>query len=88
MGLILFPFKAWVLVALPLLRIFQSYAAHQHVRGLSEASEAVLGGYLLSIIALLLGAVIQAIFFGYRTAVTTVLYAIGSMVVVLIFYRF
>ncbi len=85
----LFPFKAWVVVAFPLYVAFRSYAAAQHVRlGTGVLGEVMIGGYILSIAALLLGALIQSIICNRGAATRTALYALAGMILVFSIYRF
>jgi hypothetical protein len=82
----LFPFKAWVVVAFPFYLAVHEYAAAQHVRyGTGGLGEAVIGGYMFSIIVLLLGALIQSIICSRGAATRTVLYAVASIILVLLF---
>lgn len=88
-ALAVFPFKVWVLVALPFFTFFSAYVSAEHVRyGTTALGEAVISGYMLSILALLAGAVIQSIFCERGAATRTSLYAVASIVLVFTFYRF
>ncbi len=85
----LFPFKAWVLAAFPFYLLVHSYAVAQHVPyGTGALGETVIGGYMLSVIVLLLGAVIQSIVCPRGAAMRTVLYAVASIILVFTVYRF
>jgi hypothetical protein len=85
----LFPFKAWVVVAFPFYVAFSSYASAQHVRyGVGVLGEVMIGGYMLSILALLFGALIQSIISKRGAATRTVLYALASIILVFSIYRF
>ena len=62
-ALILFPFKAYVVMALPLLRILRFvFAGMPPWYGYSDAAFAVMLGYHLCVLVLLLGALAQALF--------------------------
>jgi hypothetical protein len=85
----LFPFKAWVLAAFPFYLFVRSYAVAQHVRyGTGELGEAVIGGYMLSVVVLLMGALIQSIVCTRGAATRTALYAVASIILVFSVYRF
>ena len=88
-ALTLFPFKAWVVIAFPLYLFFHSYAVAQHVRyGTGAFGEAVIGGYMFSVIVLLFGALIQSTVCRRGAATRTVLYAVASIILVFSVYRF
>jgi hypothetical protein len=73
----LFPFKAWVLVAIPFYLLVRSYALAQQVRyGTGELALIVMGGYMLSVAVLLMGAFIQSIVSTRGTAARTVIFAV------------
>jgi hypothetical protein len=85
----LFPFKVWVLVAFPFYLFVHSYAVAQHVRfGVGTLGMPVISGYLLSVIVLLFGALIQSIVCSRGTATRTVLYAVGGIILVFGVNRF
>jgi hypothetical protein len=85
----LFPFKAWVLLAFPFYLLFCSYAHAQHVGyGTGTLSDAVVGGYMLSVVVLLLGALLQSIVCSRGTATRTIVYAVASIILLFSAYRF
>jgi hypothetical protein len=85
----LFPFKAWVVVAFPFYLFFRDYAASQHVRyGTGYLGETVFSGYMLSVVILLLGALVQSLICRRGMAMRTVLYAVASIILVFSVYRF
>src|SRR5262249_26367642 len=85
----LFPFKAWILTALPFYSAFSSYTTAEHVRyGTGSLGEVVIGGYMLSVPVLLIGALIQSIVCRRGAATRTVLYAVASMILIFTVYRF
>ena len=85
----LFPFKAWVLSAFPFYLLVHSYAVAQHVRyGTGALGEAVIGGYMLSVVVLLIGALIQSIICRRGAATRTLLYVVASIILVFRVYRF
>ena len=85
----LFPFKVWVLTAFPSYLFMRSLAISQHVRyGTGAFGEKVISGYMLSVIVLLIGALIQSVICKRGAAIGTALYAAGSVLLVLNVYRF
>ncbi len=85
----LFPFKAWVLLAFPLYLLWGAYARARQVRYATGAlGDTVLGGYLLSVAVLLLGALVQSIFCSRGEATRTTVYAVGGIILVFSVYRF
>jgi hypothetical protein len=85
----LFPFKAWVVIAFPLYLCFHSYAVAEHVRyGTGAMGVAVIAGYMWSVVVLLLGALIQSIVCKCGAATRTVIYAIASIGLLFVVFRF
>ena len=88
-ALLLFPFKAWVLIAFPFYVVFSSYVSSQHVRyALGALGQTMIDGYILSIAALLFGALVQSIVCKRGTATRTALYAIASIILIFTLYHF
>ncbi len=84
----LFPFKAWVLLAFPFYLLWGACAHAQRVHYATGAlGDAVIGGYILSVAVLLLGALVQSIFCSRGAATRTALYAVGSIILVFTVYR-
>ena len=76
----LLPFKAWVLVGLPFALLFRyCYPSLASSFVMRELYHWIAVGYVLSIAALFLGAIIQGFFMRWAEAVTTALYAIMGM---------
>ena len=67
------PFKAWVLLAYPLYFIFREFVALRVTGGLGFL---VTNGYVLSIAALLVGALIQSIVCSRGAATRTIVYVL------------
>ena len=85
----LFPFKAWVLVAYLVYLFVRSYAVVHHVRyGTETLGMLVISGYMVSVIVLLFGALIQSIFCSRGEATRTLLYAVAGSILILSVYRF
>jgi hypothetical protein len=69
----LFPFKAWVLLGYPLYFILGSFVARRAAAGMGFW---VTNGYVLSVGALIIGALIQSIVCSRGTATRTILYVL------------
>ena|ERR1035441_8491517 len=87
-GLLLFPFKAWVLIGYPLYFMFRSYVAQHGMDGTRTLGQLVIGCYMLSVVALLIGALVQSIVCARGAATRTVMYVVGSVILVFCVYRF
>ncbi len=74
----LLPFKAWVLLAYPLYFILASFVARRAAMGMGFW---VTQGYVLSVGALTIGALIQSIICSRGTATRTILYVLLGIVV-------
>lgn len=85
----LFPFKAWVLISFPFYLFFSSYSEiHRVQHAATELGEFVIGGYMLSILVLLFGALVQSIVWRRGAAARTILYVVGSICLVRMVYNF
>ncbi len=84
LALPLFPFKAWVVTALPVYLLFGIYSASQVPTSYNTGvvASAVVAGYVLSAAALLLGALVQSIFCERGTATRTAAYAAAGIILV------
>jgi hypothetical protein len=69
----LLPFKAWVLFGYPLYFIFRSFVAQRVGGGMGFW---VINGYVLSVGALIIGALIQSIVCSRGAATRTILYVL------------
>jgi hypothetical protein len=72
----LFPFKAWMLAGYPVYFIFRSYVARHVLDGTRGFWQLVVAGYELSVVALLIGALIQSIVCSRGAATRTILYVL------------
>ena len=86
----LFPFKAWVVTAWPFYSVFNAFSASQFSTKYNTGvlGELVIGGYMLSVVVLLIGAFIQSIVCTRGAAARTALYAVASIILVFSVYRF
>jgi len=89
LALALFPFKVWVLVALPFDAIFGAYVSAHHVRyGRTALGMGVMKGYMISVAILLMGALIQSVVCKRGTATRTLLYAVWGAILFFAAYTF
>jgi len=84
--LLLFPFKAWVVIAFPFYFFVRGFAFGQYTRyGTGEFGMMAMSGYMVSVPTLLLGALIQSSFSDRGEAEKTAIYALAGIALLLNF---
>jgi hypothetical protein len=72
----------------PLYFMFRSCVASYVAGGTRTLGQLVIGGYMLSVVALLIGALVQSIVCARGAAMRTVMYVVASVILVFCVYRF
>ena len=76
-------------IAFPFYLLVHSEAVAQHVRyGTGALGMAVITGYMLSVVVLLIGALIQSIICRRGAATRTLLYVVAAIILVFSVYQF